>query len=233
MSKRFRKAIISSIISIILIILCLTTCAFAWFSLSTAKNIDGPAIEINASGMAVNYEVYKYENDEFIEATNSSGAFNLRAYDSIIQSRNNNISIILKLFITGQPILDHQDITIIITYNNTPMSGMYLSNVVYFKFATLNINSNDPETIYTCAINSFDQNNNKYTFINNNDKNSISYIISNYENYIVNNALEVYVQINYDQDLVESSGTISLEDFNSEITYTSDITTLSIFAGDN
>ena len=228
-----KKIWIISIVNLIFAIICCTVVVFAWFSMNKITNGNGMQIVLQQNDINIDYSVYKYKDNNFYDATNTNDSFILNPYDTIIQERNIHTSIILKLVITGQAVLERDNIFLSINCSETNSDTMYLSNVVYFKFGLFNIDSNDVETIYTTAESSFNQINNKYTFVGEEKETLIVYSISNYSNHIIDNSLTLFVEINYDEDLVEQLVLPSYEDFGTTIAYTPDIRQLVVYTGDD
>lgn len=228
-----KKIWILSTINLLFVIICCTIVVFAWFSMNKITNGNGMQIVLQQNDINIDYSVYKYNNNTFYDVTDTNDTFILNPYDTIIKERNVHTSIILKLIITGQAVLERDNIFISINCSETNSDTMYLSNAVYFKFGLFNIDSNDIETIYTTAESNFNQINNKYTFVDNIKNTLIIYTISNYNDYIVNNSLTLFIEINYDEDLVEQLVLPSYEDFGTTIAYTPDIRQLVVYTGDD
>ena len=218
--KQFKKTLIALSINIILILICLTTVAFAWFS--NNKNAAGTGLDITIEQNSISFDYINYyydnENRTFEETTN----FDLRAYDMIITNRNIHTAIITKLIISGQAVAGQQNITFNFLCRDNQSNTMSLSNVVSFKIGLFNISSTTAEDIYLAVEENFkDIAENK--FLNTTKNIQISYTLSNYSDYVTNNQLIVYLQTDYSVSLMEQFNNLTTEDFETTISFNADI----------
>ncbi len=221
-----RKKIIISIINIILVLICFISITYSW--LANNKIVQGNGLQIAARQdvISLSHFVYKYD-DELLagyDATNDIDAFELPPYDSIILSRNDHSSIIIKLLVSGEAVNKDEPITLSFFCRETASDTKSLSNVLNFKIGLFNINETEPALIYQVAEQNFTDSTTEISFVNNGIKQTeISYILSDYEDYVQDMFLVVYIQIDYDADLVQDVGAISYDDLTETIEYTSDI----------
>ena len=228
-----KKILITSIINIVLILCCFIGVTFAWFAMN--DKIEATNLQISARQDVINlsHTVYKYDSELLrgYDATNDRDAFKLLPYDSIIISRNEHSSIIIKLQLTGTAVLKGDPITLTFFCSETSSETKCLSNVLYFKIALFTIDETDPAVIFSSAENNFSNIQNKLSFVNGNNKNTtITYTLSDYSNFINDVFLEAYILIDYNPDLVEDTGTISYDDLTQVITYNPDIYLLQVTA---
>ena len=221
-----RKKIIISVINIILVLICFVGITYSW--LASNKVVQGNGLQIAARQdvISLSHFVYKYD-DELLagyDATNDIDAFELPPYDSIILSRNDHSSIIIKLLVSGEAVNKDEPITLSFFCRETASDTKSLSNVLNFKIGLFNINETEPALIYQVAEQNFTDSTTEISFVNNGIKQTeISYILSDYEDYVQDMFLVVYIQIDYDADLVQDVGAISYDDLTETIEYTSDI----------
>ena len=221
-----RKKIIIPVINIILVLICFVGITYSWLANNRVVQGNGLQIAARQDVISLSHFVYKYD-DELLagyDATNDTDAFELPPYDSIILSRNDHSSIIVKLNISGQAVITGSPITFSFFCTETSADTKSLSNVLDFKIGLFTINETEPALIYQVAEQNFTDSTTKISFINNGIKQTeISYILSDYEDYVQNMFLVVYIQIDYNADLVQDVGAISYDDLTETIEYTSDI----------
>lgn len=218
-----KKIIITSIFNLIIITICFTAAAFAWFS--TNKKVEGSSItiQVEKSSIVVNHTIYKYDTDEqeFVE-TNS---FDLRPYDMVIRNRNEHSSLILKLEVLGKVIENEDDIILNFLCTDTSSNTRSLSNVTQFKIGLFNTtNINEIESAF--------ENINAHQFLTNAKVTNFTHTVTNYSSYITNGTLLIYVQIDYSDTLIEAFSDISASDLETSINFNPDIYELNLSAGD-
>ncbi len=231
-----KKAFIISLLNIILLFICFITVAYAWLAMNTETNSSGMQIEVQQHMINLEYTVYKYNKDTLAgyDATEENDAFELAPYDSIILSRNEHLSIIVKLVIDGQIIIDNNPIAINLFCSETSITARSLSNVLEFKIGLFTINSSDANTIYTTAETNFESITNSISFVENGVKNTEAAItVDSYSSYVSDSKLTLYIQFNYNQELVQNIGTISYDDLTEVIVYNPDIYLLELIAEEN
>lgn len=233
MNKSMKKILITSLINIVLILICTIMVTFAWLSTNRDVNSSGVQITIDQGDLSFDYTIYQYVYNTNTYTDN--GSFTLNQYDMIISSRNIHNAIIIKLEIFGQIIEQHNDFIISLLCTDSSYSTRSLSNVIYFKAGLFNnISSNDAETIYITAENNFTSLiAYKFKTSETTKVTQISVPISNYNNYIINNKLIIYLQIGYDDELAEEFNTITADDLadvieNPTIVFNSDVYELNI-----
>lgn len=177
--------------------------------------------------MNLNYTIYKYDSGSKTFMTTQS--FALPAYDMILTDRNIHTSLILKLEISGDVILQQKDVNLNFLCSDSQSNTMSLSNAVCFKVGIFSIASDDAAFIYTEAERQLNSSS-SIKFLNATKSTSINYFLHNYN--ATNSNLTVYIQIDYDADLIDNFETITNDDFETAINFQSDIYELNLIAGD-
>ena len=229
--KKQLKLIISSMISLVLVIVCLTVCAFAWFVSNTKINNNAMLIEVSANTIDASYIIYKYDGGNVIQ----SQSLSMAEYDSIITARNAHNPIIIELTISGVAIETNSILNLDIHCTDTNLNTMSLSNVLFFKSNFLTINAQDNEDLYTQASTQLNSAAARQ-FVSNTKNQIISITLSNYQNYkITENTVKYYIKIDYEPDLVADLVSLdfsSLDTFNT-IVFNPDITKIEIYEVSN
>lgn len=230
-----KKTIIISIINIALVLICFVGITFSWLAMNDTIQGNGLQIAAHQDVISLSHFVYKYNDDlrEGYDATNDTDAFELPPYDSIILSRNEHSSIIIKLLVSGEAVNKGEPITLSFFCRETASDTKSLSNVLHFKIGLFNIEETEPALIYQIAEQNFLDSTTKISFVDNGEKQTgIAYVLSGYNDFIQNMFLNVYIQIDYNPELVQDVGAISYDDLTQIITYTPDIYLLQLTANE-
>ena len=222
-----KKITILAIFNLILLIFIFGIATFAWFSTNRETSGKGLLITAQQNEIGFNYTVYKYDDENKVFITTNS--FNLRPYDMIITNRNLHSSLVLKLDIYGDFIIQGRDIYLNFLCSDGQSTTMSLSNAVHFKIGMLSIVSDDAAFVYTEVERQLNSSS-SIKFSNAQKSQTISHLLRNYN--ATNGILTVYIQIDYDVDLLENFETITNDDFDAPINFAADIYELNIVAGD-
>ena len=220
-----KKLIWTSILNLIIVAVCLTTVLFAWFSKNTQVNNGGLYFKVQQGEINIlNTTIYKYDADDKEYITTND--FILRPYDTIIKDRNLHSALILKIAASGEAIGQGKNLSINLLCHDSQANTMSLSNVIEFRVGTFNINGTN-QTIYSTVETSL-ANAAIYKFKTNTKVTEISCTLSNYNNYVINGVLSIYVYINYNEQLADGIDTLTSADLDTTITFISDIYELNI-----
>ena len=178
------------------------------------------------------YKVYKWAEDtETIrEVTGENDALIMRKYDSVIEHNNHDLAIIIACKITGTALEQNMPIRISTHCTDTTTTNRALSNIIAYKFDTFTPSSNDAATIYTSAVSHFETVTAHQFIVNSAKTLDILVNVTDYSNKLVNGALDLYIQLDYSQELIDEF-TFSLDD-TTTTTFTNDLTNISCSLGE-
>jgi hypothetical protein len=219
--------------SITMLLFNLVACiaaTFAWFVAAKQNNTSGMQVQIDTYDLSITCNIYKYDDDikAAVDATNDADAFSFRQYDSVFTSRNEKNSVILVFTITGTLVEALSPITVDVHCTDQTTTNRVTSNIFYVKQGLFNISENTANSIYNSATSSF-ENISESTFVNNSQKSqNVTFVVSNYANYVSRNALKVYIEMNYSETLA-GSFSYNLADLNTT-SFSNDITRISCHA---
>jgi hypothetical protein len=196
MRKNKLKIIAASAMVIFNLAICFAA-TFAWF---VAKDkLDGSQInmKIEATELNLDYDLYKYDIYQVV----STESFSLNTYDSIIDDKNINTALIMKVTLSGNVFQDRNaiDVNIKVKHGAAPTAQNTdpLSDLVHFRFGQLtSLTSNDPTTIYDGVQENFTS---QFLIFGNSDTIEIDLTDAT----ITNNQVIIFGLIDYDKTLVD------------------------------
>lgn len=202
MKRKGLKITFATIMCIFNLFVCFSG-VLAWFAAAQRNNVAGMQVQIMTHELDMSYRVFKYSDDEKagVEVTGQQHALELQKYDSVITTRNDNTPIILEFLLSGVSLGENIPISITTTRNQSDASVKAISNIIKFQFAPLEINSDNPDTIYTTAISSLQS---EPEVVFEDGETEIVYELTNYSSYLTGAGLILFIMLDYSEDLIDN-----------------------------
>ena len=197
---------------------------YAWYVSRKQNDVSAMQVQMYTHELDLDYKIYKYSEEEktIVDATNYQDALTMQKYDSIINSRNVNTSIVIEFFISGEALSSYSPVALSTVCTNSTLTDRVLSNIVEIKILPLVVSVTEPADIYdyvlsNCSITT------ALKFKNNSVKSlEITKEITNYSSYIVDSSLKLFMVIDYSESLLGDFDFSSLSVENT--TFTNDLT---------
>ena len=202
MTRKGLKILLATTMCIFNLFVCFSG-VMAWFAAANRNSAAGMQVYMEGHELDLSYRVFKYSDDykAGVEFTGQQDALELQKYDSVITSRNEHTPIILEFLLTGVSLGENLPINITTTRSQSNANAKYISNIIKLQLAPLTINSDNPNTIYTTAISSLQ---NEPEVIFDAGELETTYVLDNYSSYLTGAGLTLYIMIDYSEDLVSN-----------------------------
>lgn len=232
--KSLRKKIKLIVTMLIISVIALTFVAisFAWMSANRKVKSNGLQVVLdNSAGVtAGNVMILKREGADGAKDVSDRGSIILTEYDTVFTDKNVNTPLLVRIEVNNispDSNGDYADITLEIVCNNDKEGkwkdedgklNRVLSNIVFLSCAAgdaeLNTKTN-LEDIYISGIAYLGLHAQQKTFVSYTKEgqritldgtkaSSLSFTVSNYEDKLQDGKLVLYVEINYDQNLIQA-----------------------------
>ena len=204
MKRKGLKILSATMVCIFNLFICFAG-AYAWFVTTNNNNANQMQVEIYTHELDLSYRVLKYVDDEkaAVDVTGQPDALTLQDYDSVIKSRNVNTPIILEFLLSGTTLGENTPINISSTLKSV-VGDYYISDVIRLKFAPFNVQSTSANDVYYEVVEYF-ENVAEVTFKTGNTKvNEVNYILNNYSSYMTSYGLDLFIMLDYSEDLVDA-----------------------------
>jgi hypothetical protein len=202
MKRKGLKITLATVMCIFNLFVCFSG-VMAWFAAAKRNDAQGMQIQMEGHELNMSYRVFKYSDDykAGVEFTGRQDALELQKYDSVITSRNEHTPIILEFLLSGVSLGENLPINITTTRSQSNANAKYISNIIKLQLAPLTINSDNPNTIYTTAISSLQ---NEPEVIFDAGELETTYVLDNYSSYLTGTGLTLYIMMDYSEDLVSN-----------------------------
>lgn len=202
MTRKGLKITLATIMCIFNLFVCFSG-VLAWFAAAHRNDASGMQVQMEGHELDLSYRVFKYSDDykAGVEVTARQDALEMQKYDSVITSRNEHTPIIIEFLFTGATLGENLPINITTTRSQSNASAKYISNIIKLQLAPLTINSDKPDTIYTTAISSLQ---NEPEIIFDAGELETTYVLNNYSSYLTSAGLTLYIMMDYSEDLVSN-----------------------------
>ena len=225
--RRFQTKLICALLLMAMNLATAFVGVYAWFVSNRQSDASGMRIQMYTHELDLSYRVYKYSDEVkgVIEATNMPDAFTLLEYDSVFTDRNANTPIIVDFSLTGAILSENTPIQVVSSCTAINPATKALSNIMELKFALFTDIGTEASAIWSDAVGYFENIAGNRFKVGNNKNTALTYTINNYSNYIENNTLHFFMQLNYASDLI-SEFEFDLTD-SQTTAFSNDLTTIS------